>query len=458
MQLIENKKLLLNDLATFPSTQLNEAINSYADPLVTGKTILKFHDHPVLDVFYPNEMPELIHSDASYLITVGFGGFGAKIAHWLVDKGATQIVLVGRRGASTPESKTLVAELEQKGAAVLTIAADITLKADVDRLIKQITSSMEPLYGVFHAAALLDDAPLLELDNQRLDKVMAPKIKGAWNLHLATQKLPLKYFVLFSSVSSLIGNTRQGNYVAANTFLDQLAIYRRSQGLCASSINWGAISAAGMAANNKDVETHLKLMGMKAFSAENAMEAFSKVSAYQPAQIGIMDVSWHRWSQYEPKGGSSPRFIELVKAESESDNQDSGNLLANQLIALDENGRLEMLSLLIAEQVSETLRLPSDAIDTSHPLTQMGIDSLLGVELQIGLNMKFGIELSALELIKGNNIVQIAEIALKKLNLDDISAEANEATAPEQADQKIDDLNNEALDELLSQLIVKEEA
>ncbi|MFW5444547.1 MAG: SDR family NAD(P)-dependent oxidoreductase [Methylococcaceae bacterium] len=458
IQLIEAKQIVLTEHAAYPSIKLKEAINLHADLLKTDKTILKFHDQPVLDVFYPNEMPELIEPDVSYLITGGFGGFGAKIAHWLVDKGATQLILVGRRGASTAASKTLVVELEKKGAEVLTVAADITLKADVNRLIKQITGSMKPLHGVFHAAALLDDAPLLELDKQRLDKVMAPKIKGAWNLHLATQKLPLKYFVLFSSVSSLIGNTRQGNYVAANTFLDQLAVYRHGCGLCASSVNWGAISAAGMAANNKEVETHLQLMGMKAFSAEYAMEAFNKVCAYQPAQIGIMDVNWYRWSQYEPKGGASPRFIELVKAESEADNQESGDLLANQLIALDENSRLEMLSLLIAEQVSETLRLPSDAIDITHPLTQMGIDSLLGVELQIGLNMKFGIELSALELIKGNNIIQIAEIALKKLNLDDISTEnTSEVTVPNQTEQDINDLNHEALDELLSQLMIKEE-
>lgn len=452
LEKIQNQALLTHACPLFSSSQLTEAIGSFSHQSVINNAVVKFHDHPALEVFYSKETAKLITADMSYLITGGFGGFGAKIAHWLVSKGATKLILVGRRGAATAESKALVAELEQKGAEVLSIAADITKKADVDRLFKQIETAISPLYGIFHAAALLDDAPLSELNEQRMNQVMAPKVQGAWNLHLATTQMKLKHFVMFSSVSSLIGNARQANYVAANTFLDQLAVYRQNLGLSATSVNWGAINAAGMAADNKNVETHLQLMGMNAFSAEHAMEAFSKVNVYQPAQIGIMDVNWHRWSQYEPKGGSSPRFIELVNAESESEDQASDHSLINQLQTLELNDRLEMLSLLIAEQVSETLRLPSDSIELTQPLTEMGIDSLLGVELQISLNMKFGIELSALELIKGNSIFQIAEIALKKLN---IETQSNETEAPE---NNIDELNTEALDELISQLIIKEEA
>ncbi len=442
LRLIQTKELTSNPLRTFSSNQLQEAFNWLQDKTGPESVILRFHDLPDIPVLPRVEPSDLITPNSSYLITGGFGGFGAQIARWLVENGATQLVLVGRQGAKTPESKMLIEELERKGAKVLGVAADITQIADVERVIDQVCKTMSPLHTILHAAGILDDAPLSDLNEQRLSSVMAPKVKGAWNLHQVTQQIRLKHFVLFSSVSSIIGNARQGNYVAANSFLDALAFYRRSKGLCATSINWGAIASAGMAADNEDVKKHLELMGMNAFSVNDAMEAFSKAAPYEPIQLGIMDVNWRRWAQFEPKGGASPRFIDLVEAESNSENQTSDDSLLDQLHFLEPQARLEMLMLLIAEQVSITLRLPVEKIDQQQSLTDMGMDSLLAGALQIELSARFGIELSLLEIIKGNSISQIAEIALKKLKIETM--------------KPVDNVSNDALDQLLTQLIINE--
>ena len=112
---------------------------------------------------------------------------------------------------------------------------------------------MPPLRGIIHAAMVLDDGILTQLTAERFSSVMSPKIAGAWNLHTASAKLPLDHFIMFSSVSALVGTAGQANYVAANCFLDALAHYRRAFGMPALSVNWGALDEVGFLARNKKV-------------------------------------------------------------------------------------------------------------------------------------------------------------------------------------------------------------
>ena len=188
-----------------------------------------------------------LRSDATYLITGGLGALGLHVARWMVDRGARSLVLSGRKGAEG-DAKPALDQLRAAGANVIVARADMARREDVQRLLSEIAASHAPLRGIVHAAGVLDDGVLLQQEWERFARVMAPKIAGSWNLHTLTQDLPLDFFVLFSSASSVLGSPGQTNYAAANAFMDALAHLRRSQGLPALSINWGAWSVSGMAA------------------------------------------------------------------------------------------------------------------------------------------------------------------------------------------------------------------
>src|SRR5262249_28825014 len=143
----------------------------------------------------------LCREDASYLITGGLGGFGLSTARWLVEQGARNLVLVGRTGASTVEATQAVEELRKSGAEVLVAQADVSRSEQFAAVLAQVAASMPPLRGVVHAAMVLDDGALLSLDRARLQRVLAPKALGGWNVHLQTRDLPLDFFICYSSLS-----------------------------------------------------------------------------------------------------------------------------------------------------------------------------------------------------------------------------------------------------------------
>ncbi len=195
-------------------------------------------------------------ADKTHLVTGGCGGFGLATARWLAERGARHLVLAGRSGAASPEAREALASLAASGVNVHAEALDIADAASVEKLIQKIGRTLPPLAGVFHAAMVLDDALIANLDAERLKKVLAPKVTGAENLDRLTRDLPLDYFVLFSSATTAIGNPGQGSYVAANGFLEGLARQRRAARLPALAVAWGGIEDVGLLARNRLVKDH----------------------------------------------------------------------------------------------------------------------------------------------------------------------------------------------------------
>ena len=193
---------------------------------------------------------DVARGEGSYLITGGLTGLGLATARWLVSQRARYLVLAGR-SAPSEEARLAIGEMERAGARVLVVQADVSRREDVDRLLGQIDGTGVPLRGVIHAAGTFDDGVLLEQRWERFEKVMAAKVAGAWNLHQATRGIPLDFFVAYSSGASLLGSTGQGNYAAANSFLDGLAGYRQSLGLPGLAINWGPWAEVGRSAWNE---------------------------------------------------------------------------------------------------------------------------------------------------------------------------------------------------------------
>ena len=211
---------------SWPITDAADAFRSMQHGKHIGKVVLSCRDELVASVPAEDE-PVTFRSDASYLITGGLGGFGLAVARWMAERGAGTLVLMGRRGADTPDARQAVAELEQKGARVVAYTADVSKEADLAAVLAAIDADLPPLKGVLHAAMVLEDSLLLNLDHEGIDRVLAPKLAGTWNLHMQTADRQLDFFVLFSSLSSVFGHAGQGNYAAANAFLDAMAWYRR---------------------------------------------------------------------------------------------------------------------------------------------------------------------------------------------------------------------------------------
>jgi acyl transferase domain-containing protein/NAD(P)-dependent dehydrogenase (short-subunit alcohol dehydrogenase family)/acyl carrier protein len=365
-----------------------------------------------------------IDANAAYMITGGFGGFGLAVADYLIARGARKLVLAGRSGATTEDAKRRVAGWRRLGADIREALLDITNADAVDALIAQLNGECD-IKGIMHAAGVVDDGRIADMKREQVERVMRPKVQGAWNLHNCSvrYKLKLDYFVLFSSVASLVGNGGQANYVAANAVLDALAAYRRSLGLAASSVNWGALAEVGMATND-ELRRQFQLMGITPFSADEAIFGLNAVLRFGPTQIGIMDVDWVQWGKYEPAGGKSLRFAHLTGKRGGG----ASDSLASSLRQFAAKERFEVAELMLAEQVAQTLRIPAERIDTRRALTEMGIDSLMAVELQIAINMTFGVEFSALELTRGFSINQLTTPLLERMGLAGEPAKATAST------------------------------
>jgi acyl transferase domain-containing protein len=226
------------------------------------------------------------------LITGGLGALGVHLARWLARRGVKHLVLVSRRGAATPGAAEAVASVTALGAAVTVARADVADFEAMAAVLADIDARWPPLSAVFHAAGVLDDGILERQDASRFATVLAPKVLGAWNLHVLTQQRSLATFVLFSSLASLLGSPGLGSYAAGNAFLDALAQARRAAGLAGQSVNWGAWRDGGMASRKLLEEAERR--GARAMRPGAALAALSRVLAEGHAQVAVADTDWSR--------------------------------------------------------------------------------------------------------------------------------------------------------------------
>jgi len=300
---------------------------------------------------------------------------------------------------------------------------------------------MPPLKGVIHAAGVLADNRLTELDQAAFETVMAPKVSGSWNLHKATESLSLDWFILYSSISALVGNIGQGNYAAANAYLDGLAFFRRSKGLPATSINWGAIKDVGMAAREPAVLEFMERMGINAFPVDRALAGLNRILESDPIQVGIIDMDWSQWGQIQQSLSMSPRFHQLAAAQSNGHVDDEVTRLLSVLAKLDVVDQLNILENLIAKQVSRVLRIPLDKLDIHQPLLDMGMDSLTGFELLTVIRTVLGVEISPMELMRGVSVNQLVRNFHGKLNFpDDMNDEDGQPNSQEEVEALLESL------------------
>jgi acyl carrier protein len=395
------------------------------------------------------------------LITGAFGGFGKVLAQWLVDSGARHLVLTSRNGAASSDAEELVRRLRTRGVTVRVVQADIGSRDDVERLTAEIRSAGPPLKGLFHLAMLIDDAPLVSLTRDRIRNVMAPKAHGAWLLHESTLDFELDCFVMFSSVSSIFGNPAQGSYGAANAFLDSLAHHRRALGLPALTINWGVLGGEGYVARNKRVAEFLARQGTTELSPREVMTLLDSSLTAGFAQIMAIRVDWVKWRQSFRGMQQNPLLEKIFAAvEGHEVTGATGDLRLKIESAAPEE--LEgIIGHAVRDAVGSVLRVKPDALRDDQPLTDLGLDSLMGVEIENSIESSLGVALPQASLIRARTIGQIIALIAEQMGAKKPDS-ALESTRPHPATAEsvsADEVNLEALsDEEIEGLLGDEAA
>jgi len=343
----------------------------------------------------------------TYLITGGLGGLGLLTADWLAEREVCHLVLLSRRSPVdiSPETQSQIQALEAKGARVTVVQADV---AQRDQLEAAIASLATPLRGVIHTAGVLDDGVLQQLTWERLESVLAPKVYGAWHLHQLTQDRPLEFFVLFSSAASLLGSPGQGSHVAANAFLDALAHHRQALGLPGLSINWGAWSGVGAAAQ-RQVDQQMQVRGVDAIAPDQGLHILSQLLAHpNEAQVGVIPI---RWPQFLGQGWTDAFFERFQSSASAvSGTADSSAGWQARLRTLPERQRLNFLTTALQQEVARVLgRSVNQLPDPQLGFFDMGMDSLMAVELKNRLDTQLGTTVSSTVIFEHPTIAALAK-------------------------------------------------
>ena len=333
-----------------------------------------------------------VRADRSYLVTGAFGGLGMTVAGWLADAGAGAVIVNARR-APGEAARAAIAELRERGTQVRVEIADLASEGAVEEMLARIDateSGLPPLGGVVHCAATLEDGAVVNQDWGRFERVLGPKVIGAWRLHHATLDRDLDLFVLFSSVAGTLGSAGQANYAAANAFLDQLARSRRAAGLAGQAIAWGAWSAPGMAGRDRErIDRRLEASGLGWLRRELGLRTLDELVPDGPAAVVASPVDWSAYSRGVVR--LSPLAVDLIAAAGTGPDAPSAvrGDLAERVVRAAGEDREGLLVEFLRSETRRVLRLDT-APSPEVGFFELGMDSLTAVELRNRLNQALG--------------------------------------------------------------------
>jgi acyl transferase domain-containing protein/NADPH:quinone reductase-like Zn-dependent oxidoreductase/SAM-dependent methyltransferase/acyl carrier protein len=438
----------------FPACRIDAAFRLMAQGKHTGKVIVSF-----AEPFIPRRREPLapgfkVRPEGTYLITGAFGGFGKVLASWLTDCGARHLVLASRKGAATPGADAFVEGLQARGVEVQVVKADAGSATDVKRLFKEIKAAGHPLRGVFHLAMVIDDALMAVLTRERMRSVLEPKAYGAWLLHEETRELELDAFVMFSSISSIFGNAGQANYAAANAFQDALAYHRQAAGLPALAINWGALGGEGYVARNERVAEFLARQGTTALTPREVVGLLEMFLVAGVPQAMAMRVDWAKWGQSFRSSHESP-LLERVFAAGVEGAETSGakSDWRRKIESAAPEERTDIVGQAVRDVVGSVLRVKPEALRDDQPLTDLGLDSLMAVEIENSIESAIGVALPPASLMRARTIGQIVTLIAEHVG-GTAAAAAPAAVPTPEVPAAADDVDLEALsDEEIDRLL-----
>jgi acyl transferase domain-containing protein/aryl carrier-like protein len=382
-------------------------------------------------------MPDL-PEDGAVLVTGGLGGIGLAAARWLGEHGARHLVLTGR-SAPSAEAEAVIEGLRDKGVGVVVDRGDVAERADVDRIVGAVRARGHKLVGVVHAAGVLADAALANQDEAGLRKVFGPKVAGATHFAAATASDPLRFLVFFAAGAGLMGSPGQANYAAANAFQDALAHELRAAGRPALSIDWGAWAEVGMAARLGEGHAERQASeGISRIPLQEGLDLFGRLLGHDAAQVAVLPVDWPLFVQTMHKGTAPPLLERLarVAAPAQAGRRASNVIdadapptsattngaaqtqpeLIRRLAGVDRSAWAPVVETYIGEQAIRILRFPKEKVlDPELPLLDVGLDSLLAVELKNAI-MDGGVDLAVARVMTGPPIRQIGQMVLTVLD------------------------------------------
>lgn len=388
----------------FPAEQTVQSFRYMAQRKNTGKVIVSY-----ADVAESSDSSTGIRADGAYWITGGTGALGLEVAKWLARSGARELVLFGR-SEPNETTKEVLAKLEEAGCHASLVRADVGDREQLQHAVAKMPSLLARPIGVFHAAGILDDGVLAQQTRERFERVLRAKVDGAWNLHEVTLDAPVDHFVLFSSVASIFGSPGQGNYAAGNAFLDGLAAYRRAHGLPGISINWGPWAEVGMAARLG--EEKMSGRGIAPIPPVQGIAILERLLHSSPTEAAVMNVAWDKMLALYPDG-PPPIFSHLADATESRGPADRE--LRSRVLDTPAEDRLELLQTYFVEQIARVMELDPARIDPEQPMNNLGLDSLMAIELKNGIESSLGISLPMAKFLEGPSAHQLATMAIELL-------------------------------------------
>ncbi len=444
-------------LRKYPLRRIVEAFRHMARAEHIGKVVIEAeHVQGANETFWLRE-------DGSYLVTGGLGGLGLQLAKWLTRHGARHLVLVGR-SAPSEEVATWVQEMDRAGVRVSVRGCDVSSRDAVAELLSAVGQEMPPLRGIFHLAGVLDDGVLREQTRERFDRVMAAKVMGAWHLHELTADLPLDHFVLFSSAASLLGSPGQGNYAAANAFLDGLAHQRRSEHRPGLSINWGSWAEVGMAARLKDSQgNRWSEAGIGWIDLDRGLHTLEELLADDSVQVGVLPVNWGKFFARIPAGAEPAWLSEMARqARAAGGGQQASGppVLLEKLKEVTPGERIELATNFFRQQAAQVLAMDESQLpDARRPLNELGFDSLTGVEFCNRVARAIGSHLNPTLLFDYPTLESLAGFVVKDLLHLEVGAAtvaptdgveaSNEDAIREQTLDNVESMSDEEIDALV---------
>lgn len=345
-----------------------------------------------------------IKANASYLITGGLGSLGLQFSQWLVQTHGIRSLILTSRSKPGEAAQKAIDDLRKMGCQVSVVQADVAVESDVEQLFSAL-DGLPDLRGLIHCAGVLADGVIATLEWEDFVRSFAAKVSGAWLLHQHSKNLELDFFILQSSILSLIGSAGQANYTAANAFLDSFANYRQNLGLAASVQNWGPWSDSGMATAAGERGARIwQSRGLSYIDTREGVRVFAHLveNGIKQAAVGDFD-----WPKYMAGLAGERNYYEQFGLPVDASEKLLGDDLHEQLAGTPASEQLELILSAIQQEVS--LELGFDTlIEPGQPLNELGLDSLLAVSLSNRLENRLHFTVPVVEMIQGPSLSQLA--------------------------------------------------
>ena len=409
--------------------------------------------------------PPCAAADGTYLVTGATGGVGLHLTRWLADQGARHLALVARREPGE-EAERVFEGLREQGVQVSFFRGDVAREAELAEILSGIDDTMPPLRGVYHLAGVFDDAVITQLTWEQFENAFAPKVRGAWNLHVLTRDLSLDVFAIFASAASFLGATGLANYAAANAFQDALAVHRRTLGLPGVSIDWGPWARTGMAeAVGLQREAQWRGGGFDTMPVEAALQALEMVLLGGFSHVAVLPVDWQSHAASLGARTVPPLYQRVLAdprarargrrptADGRDGNGERASLDRASLQRLPHEDRVRKIDSFLRSEAAAELGMLAADLDPARPLSDLGFDSLMAVQLRNRVQSVLELNLPVSRFVAGLSVRELAQDLLERLVRSNAGTTAHVAPVTRLEAVSIEDLSDEQVSAMLADLV-----